>query len=80
MDDKYIPIYTTRDSEEASLLIALENDFVGEEWKGSICYFNFSDRDACEEILIAFRNGKITIDPRVIFEAQRQVRKIVNNR
>lgn len=80
MELKYIPIFTTRDFDKATLLMSVEQSFLGEEWKSSICYFSFSDEKKCEAILLQFDNGELSINPKKVFEAQRTLKSIIFNR
>jgi hypothetical protein len=72
--------YRTKDWEIASLLYASGHALAAAEWVDGVCFFAFEDETACERTIASYYRGELRLDPRVIFQAWREVKNILRRR
>lgn len=69
-------IYQTQDVQEASLLKALDQKFTVKNGQKTVV-FQFDELEQCETILNQYINDELIINPRDLFNAMHDIKKIV---
>lgn len=73
-------VYQTKDLYEASLLYALNKKFMGLKQEGSFYWFQFEDKDSCEQIADKFWAKKIEANIKEYAEAIRTLKDRIFSR
>ena len=79
-ENQIVPLFSTKDYNTASLLYAAGQTLDSTNWENGACYFIFADKDRCEAIMADYYNGKVKLNAKAIFDAQKTIKGIIYSR
>lgn len=69
--------YRTKDLYEAASIHAHGLAIINVENEGDICYFTFDNKDACEKIVLAFRNRTLCLNAKTFVESIKTMKDFI---
>ena len=76
---KTIPLYRTKCQFLASTLYSFGFVLESTEWEDGVCFFCFQDGDKCKKVAQQYFSGGLKVEPRILFNAFRDVKNIIFN-